>query len=205
MNIRRLAGILCLLLLTGFIQAPYVMAGDETPREGDLSRVRKKVEALRAWQLAEELDLDDETSSRLFPAMRQADQERWKIESRSRELIREMSRSLEQKNPDPERINKILNELQANRRELVRAEERHLDKVRQVLSPPDTARYLMFQIKFQKEIKRRAAQAFRGSRQSDDDGALRSRDRSDSQGQDNDGPGSGGSGGSSGGGDRGKR
>jgi hypothetical protein len=57
------------------------MADDEMPREKDLTRVRKKVEALRAWQLTEVLNLDEETSSRLFPAMRQTDQERWKIAS----------------------------------------------------------------------------------------------------------------------------
>jgi hypothetical protein len=70
------------------------MADNELAGERDLTRVRKKVEALRAWQLTEVLNLDEETSSRLFPAMRQADQERWKIETRNRELVREMSHSL---------------------------------------------------------------------------------------------------------------
>jgi Spy/CpxP family protein refolding chaperone len=169
MNMRRLTRILCLLLLASLVQAPLLSADDKMAGERDLKRVRKKVEALRAWQLTEVLDLDEETISRLFPAMKQADQERWKIEARNRELVREMSRSLESRSTDSQRIDKILDELQSNRRELIRSEERHLERVRQILSPEDTARYLMFQIKFQREIKRKAAQAFRDRRRSDND------------------------------------
>jgi Spy/CpxP family protein refolding chaperone len=169
MNMRRLTRILCLLLLAGLVQAPLLKADEKMAGERDLKRVRKKVEALRAWQLTEVLDLDEETISRLFPAMKQADQERWKIEARNRELVREMSRSLESRSTDSQRIDKILDELQSNRRELIRSEERHLERVRQILSPEDTARYLMFQIKFQREIKRKAAQAFRDRRRSDND------------------------------------
>ena len=203
MKMRRLTGILCLLLLAGLVQAPLLMADDEMPRERDLKRVRKKVEALRAWQLTEVLNLDEGTSSKLFPAMRQADQERWKIEARNRELVREMSRSLAGQSPDPQRIDTILDELQSNRRELIRSEERHLERVRQILSPEDTARYLMFQIKFQREIKRKAARAFRERKQSDDDTDRGNRDRYDDRDHDNGGSGgsdNGGSGGSDSGG-----
>ena len=203
MKMRRLTEILCLLLLAGLVQAPLLMADDEMPRERDLKRVRKKVEALRAWQLTEVLNLDEGTSSKLFPAMRQADQERWKIEARNRELVREMSRSLAGQSPDPQRIDTILDELQSNRRELIRSEERHLERVRQILSPEDTARYLMFQIKFQREIKRKAAQAFRERKQSDDDTDRGNRDRYDDRDHDNGGSGGSDSGGSGGGGGKG--
>lgn len=202
MKMRRLTEILCLFLLAGLVQTPALMAGDEMARESDLTRVRKKVEALRAWQITEVLDLDEETSSRLFPAMRQADQERWEIETRNRRLVREMSRSLERGNSDPQRIDSILDELQSNRRELIRAEERHLERVRQILSPEDTARYLMFQIRFQREIKRKAAQAFRDRRQPDDNMDWESWDRYDDRDHDGGGSGSGDRGGSSSGGSK---
>ena len=206
MRTGRLTGILCLLLLAGLVQAPFLMADDEMVRERDLTQVRKKIEALRAWQLSEVLDMDEETNSRLFPAMRQADQERWKIESRNRQLVREMSQSLERRNPDAQKIDKILDELQSNRRELVRSEERHLERVRQILSPEDTARYLMFQIKFQKEIKRKAAQAYQDRRgfSGSDRNPERGYSGSGSSGG-SDGGGSDGSGGSSGGGGKGRR
>jgi len=182
MNMRRFAGILSALLLIGLVQVPLLLGDEGVTRERDLTRIRKKVEALRAWQLTEELNLDEETSSRLFPAMNEADQERWEIEASNRKLMREMSRSLQGPNPDSKRINKILNELMENRRELARVEEKHIERVREILSPADTARYLLFQIKFQREIKKKAAEAYRGRRlpdstsedrnMSDDDGGT---------------------------------
>lgn len=196
------AGIFCLVLLSVLFQAAPLIADDTPAGERDLSRVRKKVEALRAWQLTEELDLDEKTSSRLFPVIREADQERWRIEASNRDLVREMARSLKQADPDPEEINQILDKLQSNRRELVRAEERHLASVRQILSPEDTARYLMFQIRFQREIRQRAAQAYRDHGRTDDDMMPGGRDRMDDR--DSDGGGFGGSGsGMSGGGNGG--
>jgi hypothetical protein len=158
------------------------------------------VEALRAWQLTEELNLDEKTSSQLFPAMRQADEERWELEAGNRELVREMSRLLERNEPDPQRIDRILDELQANRRELAEVEQRHLERVRQILSPSDTARYLMFQIRFQRDIRQKAAQALRDRRRSGDDMVPGSRERDNDRGSGGGGSGGGNGGGSSGGG-----
>ena len=203
MNMRRLARILSVLLLTSLFQVPVLLGDEGVYRERDLTQVRKKVEALRAWQLTEELDLDEETSSRLFPAMRKADKERWKIEASNRKLVREMSQSLQAKKPDSRRINRILNELQENRRELIRVEENHLERVRQVLSPADTARYLLFQIRFQKEIKLKAAEALRDRRQLNDSLDYKAGDRY--RNKDSGGDAGGGSGDSSGGSDRRRR
>ena len=137
---------------------------EEMAQEGDLKRVRKKVEALRAWRLTEELNLDEETSARLFPAMREADEERRQIHVRNRELIREMARELAGEGTGPARIDEILDELTANRREMNRAEERHFNRVREILDSEGTARYLMFQLRFERELKRKAAEAFQGRR-----------------------------------------
>lgn len=211
MVMRRLTGILCLLLLTGLVHASTGFADNGMDREGDLSRVRKKIEALRAWQLTEELELDEATSSKLFPAMKRADEARWKIERNNRDLVKEMARILERRRPDEKRINRILNELLANRRDLIRAEERHLERVRQILSPADTARYLIFQIKFQKNIRKKAAEAIRDGRLLQDPSSRTSRDgystgdsdRGSSDGSGSGGAGSdGGKGSSDGGGDR---
>ena len=189
MNGKRWTGIFCLLIMAGLTHAPMLMADSHMDRERDLTRVRKKIEALRAWQLTETLDLDEETSSRLFPAMKKTDRERWKVEARNRELVQEMSRVLERRGPDPRRINSILDELLANRRELVGIEERHIKRVRQILSPEDTARYVMFQIRFQREIKQKASEALRDKRRRDD----RQGDKPDMfEGRDRDDGGSGG-------------
>jgi len=209
MKMVRWARLSWVVLLAVLMQTSLLMADDQVAGEGDLSRVRKKVEALRAWQLTEELNLDEETSSQLFPAMREADEERWRIEANNRKLVREMSRMLEEGNADPQRIDRILDDLQANRRQLAEVEERHMERVRRILSPVDAARYLVFQIKFQKEIRQKAAQAFRDRRRPGDDGDTGKLGNDNSMGSgrggSGGGSGSGSGGGSSGGGGSGGR
>ncbi|MGD8353081.1 MAG: hypothetical protein PVJ01_02860 [Pseudomonadota bacterium] len=194
----RIAVVLCLAILMGAWHPLSLSADDRDVRERDLSRIRKKIETLRVWQLTEELDLDEATSSRLFPAMKRADKERWEIENRNRKLIRGLSGVLEDKDPHPGKINQILDELQANRRELMQSEERHIETVRQILSPADTARYLLFQIRFEARIKQKAAEAMRERRELEgrEDRSVGSR----SDDRDSGGHGSDGGGGSSGGG-----
>lgn len=166
---------LCLLLLLIPVAAFPADNGEETLREDDLARVRKKVEALRAWQLAEELDLDQETSAKLFPAMKEADDSRWRIESDNRALIREMTGLIEEKRPDPVRLSIILDRLQSNQMELARVEDRHMTRVRNILPPDEFVRYMMFQIRFQRELREKAAMAFREGRGISDEDSGRSR------------------------------
>lgn len=163
--LRRFGIVLTVAALSFVLLVPAVPVGaEEMAKEGELKRVRKKVEALRAWRLTEELNLDEGTSAKLFPAMREADEERRQIHVRNRELIREMARELAGEGTGPARIDEILDELTANRREMNRAEERHLNRVREILDSEGTARYLMFQLRFEREMKRKAAEAFQERR-----------------------------------------
>jgi hypothetical protein len=167
--LRRFGIVLTVAALSFVLLVPAVPVGaEEMAKEGELKRVRKKVEALRAWRLTEELNLDEGTSARLFPAMREADEERRQIHVRNRELIREMTRELAGEGTGPARIDEILDELTANRREMFRAEERHLNRVREILDSEGTARYLMFQLRFERELKRKAAEAFQERRKTGD-------------------------------------
>jgi Spy/CpxP family protein refolding chaperone len=168
MNNKAQVRALCLFLVLLFVPVPVfaVNNGPGMLRERDLARVRKKVEALRAWQLTEELDLDQETSSKLFPAMKDADEARWRIEAQNRALFQEMVHLANDGKPDSGRINNILDQLQANRMEMARIEEQHMKRIRQIFSPEDAARYLMFTLRFHKELREKAARSFRETRKS---------------------------------------
>jgi hypothetical protein len=156
---------------------------DSSFSERDLKRIRKKVEALRAWKLTEELDLDEATSSRLFPAMREMDESRQRIEAENRRLVRRMAREVRENRFDRSWISEALNRLQENRMEMARIEQQHFRRVRSILSPEDTARYLLFQIRFQQEIRDRVRRSVRERRDTrdryrfDDDDYDRSDDR----------------------------
>jgi Spy/CpxP family protein refolding chaperone len=145
---------------------PVIAAGDEgVPPEGDVGRVRKKVEALRAWRLTEELDLDEETSARLFPAIREADEQRLALEKDNRKLVRALNQELQKEAPDDGKVNSIIDKMVENRREQAKSEERHIRKVRQILSPEMTGKYLMFQFRFQKELRKMVSERARDRRE----------------------------------------
>jgi len=202
MNVAHHVRLLCLSLAVILFPVPALSAGGASGmlKESDLARVRKKVEALRAWQLTEELDLDQETSSRLFPAMKDADKDRQRIEVENRALYREMVRLINSDKPDPGIINDILDQLQANRMETARLEEKHLKQVREILSPEDSARYLIFQVQFQRELREKAARAFREGREPQDSDSVRSQEGADRSGGSSSGNGTGGNSDRSGGG-----
>ncbi|MEE8319926.1 MAG: hypothetical protein V3R44_04465, partial [bacterium] len=91
------------------------------------------------------------------------DRQRQEIEADNRRIIRMVSAELNKPNPAPEVIDSALEELVKNRRRTFRSEEEHLQDVRKILSPEDTARYLLFQVKFQREIRERVMRSRRGS------------------------------------------
>lgn len=170
---------LCMILLIIPVAVFPADYDEEALSERDLARVRKKVEALRAWQLTEELDLDQETSAKLFPAMKETDDSRWRIESENRAIMGEIARLIREKRPETARLNTLLDRLQANRMDLARVEDRHLTRVRGILSPEDFVRYLMFQIRFQRQIREKAALAFRERNDPSSENMERNRSGSD--------------------------
>ena len=135
-----------------------VASGDDNRKyagEDEIGRVRKKVGVFRAWRLTEELNLDEETSARLFPAMRRSDRKRQKVEADNRRIVRLLREELRKSAPDRKVIEKALDRLAENRQQTLDIENEHLQEVRDILSPEDTARYLLFQVKFQREIRQR--------------------------------------------------
>lgn len=176
--------ILLVAVILGLLAAPTPSPAENDPWQGppgeeDLANIRKKIETLRAWRLSEELDLDEKSRAKLFAAMKDADEEGWRIEALNWEMMRELKGELEERQPDPRRIEALLDRLQENRMEKARAESRHLARVREILSPEDTARYLMFQVAFQRELRDRAVRAFRegeeGGKHESDSGSRRDR------------------------------
>ncbi len=151
--------IVCTSLVLVFSIPLHAFGWNDLPSEQDISRVRKKLETLRAWELTKYLELNEETSARLFPAIRDADEQRLKIQAENRGLVRRMRESLEADSPLTEEINEYLDRLQQNRKEMARIEVEHMERVRSILSTEDTARYLLFLVRFQREVRERISKA----------------------------------------------
>jgi Spy/CpxP family protein refolding chaperone len=181
----RTAGLLALAWLAGALGGPSSVLGaspaeapparapmraspaapDEAlPTDGDIGAVQKRIADLRAWRMADELGFDEKTNARLFAVLRDSDGKRIRIESDNRQAIALLRDLLRSPAPDSRKIAATLDRLAENQRQQRAMEEEHLRRVREVLDPVQTARYLFFELHFQREIRERVTLTVRERR-----------------------------------------
>jgi len=131
------------------------------PSEGNIGKVQKRIEALRAWRIAEELGFDEKTNARLFTILREGDARRIRIEADNREVLRSLRNLVKEPSPDPKRIAAALDRLAENQRQQRVLEEEHLRRLREVLDPAQAANYLFFELRFQRELRERVVLTIR--------------------------------------------
>ena len=152
--------VLMLLLVfssTAIAQAPPQRGVDR--RE----KIKQRIRALRAYTLTEQLQLDEATAAKLFPALQKYDEEFDKLLLARADIQRrlETSESL----TDPKQLDKLIDEAVANQRALWDTEEKRLVQLRKILTPAQTARVLVVLPAMERKIQnqlRNAVQKPRG-------------------------------------------
>jgi hypothetical protein len=118
----------------GAVTAP---GGNAERRE----QIKKKIRALRAYTLTEELALDEQTAARLFPVLARYDDETDRLLERRVELQRRLRRADALR--DPRAIERLIDEAVANQRGFWDLEDRRLAELRKILTPVQTAKLLV--------------------------------------------------------------
>jgi hypothetical protein len=137
--------------------APAVWLDGEPVEIDDLDIDAIELPALRAYTLTEQLDLDEATAAKLFPALAKWDDELDKL------LVAraDIQRRLEATTKASKDIDKLIDEAVANQRALWDAEAQRLAQLRKILTPAQTARVLVVLPAMERKIQnqlRRAAQ-----------------------------------------------
>jgi hypothetical protein len=117
-------------------------------------RVRKRIDLIRMWRLTEELSLDEETGSKLFPLLRKYEEKRRGLARRRGELLFALKEQFKSDRPHEDRIKNILKgweEIRSDEQDLNRREREDL---KGILSIEQQAKYLIFQQEFTREIRR---------------------------------------------------
>ena len=163
-----------LLFLALALAAPAVDAqpAPPGPAAGANRReaIKKRIRALRAYTLTEELALDELTAAKLFPALAKWDDVTDKLLVVRVDLTQRL-RAAEQLR-DPKALDKLIDEAIANQRAFWDLEEKRLAELRKILSPAQTARLLVvlpaFERKIQNQLKRAISRRPGPSRDNDD-------------------------------------
>jgi len=163
------AKILSLMLLAFFVAGFSVTAfaepgrfNEEGPAKERLEKIRKKIEALRIWKLAEALDLDEETSSKLFPVLKKYDRRRAKAQRELRQGMKELKLAL--KAGKEESLTDIIDRLEQSHKALQRINDEERQALKRILTVKQQAQYILFQQRFKREIRKIIAEARRGGR-----------------------------------------
>jgi Spy/CpxP family protein refolding chaperone len=137
-----------------------VRGGDESPQSIEKrEKIRKRIELIRMWKLTEELDLTEETGAKLFPVLRKYDEKWIKLQEARRNSIKGLRKALNDEATPDEEIEAAIDNVARNAvamSELLRQQNREL---KGILSPRQRAKFILFQRRFQREIRRMIAEA----------------------------------------------
>ncbi len=137
-------------------------------------QIKKKIRSLRAYALTEELQLDEATAGRLFPALAKWDDVTDKLLVQRVALTGQLRAA--DKLRDPRAVDRLIDEALANQHAFRELEDKRLVELRKILSPAQIARLLVvlpeFERKIQNQLKRaiqKQAKASAAPRRRDDE------------------------------------
>ena len=154
--IRVLAFVLALVTVSPVFAQPGLGPAAADKRE----KIKKKIRALRAYTLTEELQLDETTAGKLFPILAKYDDELDRLLVQRADLERRLKASNDVK--DPRALNTLIDEAVANQKAFWDSQERRVAELRKILTPAQTARLLVVLPAFERRIQNQLQRAIRG-------------------------------------------
>lgn len=152
------------ILLSAFMLIGFATAGmaeppdfDRPPTREQMEKVRERIETLRMWKLTKTLDLDEKTSSQLFPLLNKYDKKRLTIEQALRDGMRDLRDAL--RNRREGQLRGILDRLEQNHKEMQRINDEEWAELKRILTTEQQAKFIIFREEFDREIKKIIAEA----------------------------------------------
>lgn len=138
---RSLVVAMLLALAGGAVAQPGRGGAKPGPNLDRREQVKKRIRAMRAYTLTEELSLDEATAGKLFPALAKYDDEFDKLLQQRADLQRRLANAGAMK--DARAIDKLIDDAIANQRAFWEVEDKRLGELRKILSPHQTAKLLV--------------------------------------------------------------
>lgn len=115
---------------------------------------KDKLEQLEKIKLIESLDLNEETSIRLFSRRNDLKKEIEKLENRNEEIISDLEKSFNEDDKNLEaKQTQLLSEFLKNKQEIETRKQQFLTSLNDILSKEQICKYVVFEKKFRDEIR----------------------------------------------------
>lgn len=145
---------LVLILVAGFGMYSSAEPPEDIERPSSkeqMEKVRKRIETLRMWRLTEALNLDEKTSTQVFPLVGKYDKKRTEIEQSLRSSMKELRKSLKENREG--NLKSILDKIEENHKALQRIKEEEWAELKKIFTIEQQARFILFQQEFDREIR----------------------------------------------------
>jgi hypothetical protein len=119
--------------------------------------IKRKIRAMRAYALTEELALDEPTAGRLFPVLARYDDQIDRLLEKRRDIQSRLREADTVR--DPRALDRLLDEAVANQRRFWDLEEKRLGDLRKILTPVQTAKLLVVLPAFDRRIQNQLSRA----------------------------------------------
>ena len=149
-----------LLLLAAFLLG-MPNAEAQKGRQQMRERVQERIRAMRTARLVEALDLDEQTTARLFPVVNKYSDAIAEVGKDSGEARRALNDLLSSGKADDATVNKIIDRLVANKGKVDALEQEMIREVRKVISPLQAAKLVIVLPEINRQIRQRVRQAAR--------------------------------------------
>ena len=138
-------------------------AGDfDMPPPDQMERIEKKIESLRMWKVTQALDLDEKGSAALFPLLNEFNKRRVAAERAMQQNVHGLKKALTGKAAGE--LPGLLDEIEKMHRELQKVKDDERAAIKKVLSVEQQAKYVLFQLDFEREIRKLIEEARQGRR-----------------------------------------
>jgi Spy/CpxP family protein refolding chaperone len=132
-------------------------AGQQVAGQERREKIKKRIRALRAYTLTEELSLDEKTAGKLFPLLSKYDDEFDKLLVARVDLEKRLQTAGD--SSDGKAIDKLIDEAAANQKSLWDTELKRLAELRKILTPQQVARTLVVLPKMERQIQNQLRKA----------------------------------------------
>jgi hypothetical protein len=123
-------------------------------------RIKKRIRALRAYTLTEELALDETTAGKLFPVLARYDDALDKLLQQRADLARRLDAAGDLK--DARELDTLIDDALANQRGFWDVEAKRIAELRKILTPQQTARLLVVLPALERKIQNQLQRAILG-------------------------------------------
>ena len=105
-------------------------------------------------KLAEELDLDQETTDKLFPVLNKSNEQRGKLGRKRSQIINQMKEELDREFPEAATLKRLIKDFKRSERDIVDARIKRLDDLSKILSDQQIAKLIVLLPTIEKDVRK---------------------------------------------------